>query len=246
MLPPDSVNGYHYPPVPQNPSGAPNFAFAAPGRGLMGYGSPGMTTRVPATVPNDIYAAAVNDKGNPQDTLSNYIPDPMQSGQVPIHTMYPDADEPPQEFYLGVHGVGRDVIQRHSVESQQAVGWVNEAPTSVSNAQRFAPNPRNATYPEGGRVTSRMSQNTYAFTRPYDQRFARRFNGSHFSMADHRREYPVFGMAPSKTWRNTSRVDPPPWDANIVDSPGGPAPQLAPSIPVYEPPIGSQRFVFGG
>lgn len=258
MLPPDNVNGYRYPAIPQNPSGSPNFAYAAPSKGKMGFGSPGSDTAVPATMPENPWAPGLQQPNNPQDTLSNYIPDPMQSGQVPIHTMFPDPDEPPQEFYLGVHGTGRDVIQRHSVESQKGNEWQTPAPSS-GTADRWEKNPRRNAYPEGGNVagftestpatvrpTARNSPNSYSFTRPFDQRFNRRFNGSHFSMADHRRDYPVFGMAPAKTWRNTSRVDPPPWDSNIVDSPEGPATQLAPSIPIYDPPMGSQQFVFGG
>jgi hypothetical protein len=36
-------------------------------------------------------------------------------------------------------------------------------------------------------------------------------------MADHRREYPILGMAPVNSRRNTYRVEPTPWDINIVD-----------------------------
>lgn len=254
MLPPDQVGGYVYPPRPANPSGAPNNAFAAPPRGRMGFGGPGNSTPVPTTPPGDPYANTLSNPFlGPEDTLSNAIPDPMRVKEFPIRTEFPDPARPPQDFYLGVNGVGRDLVQRHSVESQKANAWEVAAPT----VERYAQNPRNNLYPEGGNVagftqstpgtvrpTARQSPNYYAFTRPYDQAYARRLNGSHFSMADHRRNYPVFGMAPAKTWRNTSRIDPAPWDANIVDH-ANPATTLAPQIPQYEAPMNSQQYVFG-
>ena len=259
MLPPGGTNGYNYPPVPTNPTGAPSTAFAVPPRGRMGYGAPGNDAPVPATLPGDPYANNYqNEAKGPGDTVSNFIPDPMQQFQMPIHTMFPDAEEAPQEFYLGVHGTGRDTIQRHSVESQTAVAWDVPAP-SGGTAERWAHNPRRNAYPEGGnvagftdstpateRTTDRNSPNSYSFTRPFDQQFERRFDGRHFSMADHRRNYPIMGMKPPPTWRNTSRVDPAPWDANIVDTPGGPSFLPGLQVPQYEAPMNSQAFVFGG
>src|SRR3546814_8656870 len=49
---------------------------------------------------------------------------------------------------------------------------------------------------------------------------ARQLNGQHFSMADHRREYPILGIKPNHLRRNTYRLDPSPWDADLVDVPG--------------------------
>lgn len=261
MLPPDNVNGYVYPPVPINPSGAPNAAYAAPPRGMMGYGSSsgGLDTAVPTTPPGDPYATnPINAATAPGDTVSNFIPDPMQTLQMPIRDMYPDPVYP-ADFYVGPHGVGTDSLQRHSVEQWDSIGWTTPPGGEAGSANQWAPNPRFAEYPEGGnypgftedtpgtvRPTARESQNTFYFTRPWDQQWARRLNGMHFSMADHRRNYPIMGVKPAPSWRNTSRVDPPPWDANIVDTPDGPANVLAPAIPVYDPPIGSQQYVFGG
>lgn len=261
MLPPDQVNGYQYPLPVTNPSGAPNNAYAAPPKGMMGYGgtSSGASAAVPTTKVGDPYSPSLTNPFNgPDDTLSNAIPDPMRLGEFPARTMFPNAGEPPSNFYLGAHGTNRDQIQRHSVEAINEVGWTSP-PGPGGSANQWAPNPRFNAYPEGGSVsgfspgapdtvrpTARMSQNTYSFTRPFDQNYARRLNGSHFSMADHRRTYPVFTMRPPPTWRNTSRVDPPPWDANIVDTPNGPNTVLAPAIPNYEAPMNSQQFVFGG
>lgn len=253
MLPPVDRSGnpnYTYPPVPQNPTGAPNNAYAVPQRGQTGIaGSP-----VPTTFPGDPWSVHLGGTAAPSDTVSNRYPDPVQIGQVPPRTLFPEPTEPAQDYWLGAGGRGRDEIQRHSVEDQHATG-INEAPPQYKS---FAPNPRYAQYPEGGSVsafqggpdtirpTARQNPNTYGFTRPYDQRFERRLDGKHFSMADHRRNYPIFGMSPAKTWRNTSKVDPAPWDANIVDTANGPAFAPAPAIPNYEVPMGSQSFVFGG
>jgi hypothetical protein len=190
----------------------------------------------------------------PTDTVSNHFPDPVQTGQIPSRTLFPQAGETPQDFWLGANGRGRDELQRHTVEAISETGML-EAPPAYFNP---APNPRWRQYPEGGSVsgfvdgapdtmrpTARQNPNTYSFTRPFDQSYERRLNGRHFSMADHRRNYPVFGMSPARTWRNTSKVDPPPWDANIVDTQQGPSFVPAPSIPNYETPMGSQSFVFG-
>jgi len=145
-------------------------------------------------------------------------------------------------FYLGEGGIGRDVIQRHGVEFQQGNQFNVAAPTPFNPA----PNPRWHQYPEHNNMTARNSQSTYVFTRPYDQSYARRLNGSHMSMADFRRNYPVFGMAPAKTWRNTSRVEPLPWDGNVIDNPTGPSYSPGQQIPIAEVPMNSQRYVFGG
>lgn len=87
-------------------------------------------------------------------------------------------------------------------------------------------------------MTAGMSPNTYTFWRgmghggPQDT--PNELNGIHFSMADHRREYPVLGMQPQKKpgagTRNTYRLEPAPWDSNIVDVP----PPAAQGLPLAE------------
>ena len=72
-------------------------------------------------------------------------------------------------------------------------------------------------------MTEKLSPRRYSFTRPFDQgtkgNGARQLNGQHFSMADHRRDYPILGMRPWNQHRNTYRVDPAPWDAEMYDVP---------------------------
>jgi hypothetical protein len=38
-------------------------------------------------------------------------------------------------------------------------------------------------------------------------------------MADHRRNYEILGMAPARSRRNTYRMEPAPWDLDVVDMP---------------------------
>jgi hypothetical protein len=127
-----------------------------------------------------------------------------------------------------------DEKARHSVEDLDADGW-KEQKGVLPGDRRWADNPRRNPPPED-RPTMQMAPRSYSFTRPFDQLnrvypdvtvgTTRQFNGMHFSMADHRRDYPILGMAPRTSSRNTYRLMPAPWDANIVDLPpdyGGPA-----------------------
>jgi hypothetical protein len=150
-----------------------------------------------------------------QETIGG-TPDPMRTGHLRTRDYAVHPADPPADFYLGAHGPGRDRMLRHGVEYQDAVGWTVPAP----RAKPQAPNPRSVVQPET-RPLQRQSPNTYTFTRPFDQGIARQLNGVHFSMADHRREYPIMGMQPVKRRRNTFRVEPAPWDSDIVDMPTG-------------------------
>lgn len=65
--------------------------------------------------------------------------------------------------------------------------------------------------------------------------------GAHFSMADHRRNYPVLGMEPIRERRNTYRVDPPPRDVTIQDRPSPVGPTTPQSV-YYSPSAGYSMF----
>jgi hypothetical protein len=117
---------------------------------------------------------------------------------------------------------------RYRVEDQDANGW-EETKGVHTGDQRWAPNPRLNPPPES-RVTSTLSPRSYSFTRFFDQLnrtydgeplsgSARTFNGQHFSMADHRRNYEILGMRPVQSRRNTYRLEPAPWDVDVVDLP---------------------------
>ncbi len=141
-----------------------------------------------------------------------WAPGPIEPVQMPRRAYRPDPTQHSREFYLGVHGPGRDEIQRHGVEFLDADGRTADVPI----VRRYADKPYQTTEP---RPTNRMSPSTYVFTRPFDQRFARQLNGQHFSMADHRREYPIMGQEPTRRRRTTWRAEPTPWDANLTDMP---------------------------
>lgn len=108
-----------------------------------------------------------------------------------------------------------DLLGRHRVEYQDADGH-----EELKERRRMTPRPVPSDVPET-RPTMRMSPQSYVFTRPFPgMGTAGALNGEHFSMADHRRNYPILGMeAPTKTRRNTYRLEPEPWDADIVDMP---------------------------
>lgn len=162
----------------------------------------------------------------------------MRTMQMKQRQDYPTASAPPQDFYYGPHGVASDEMARTRVETEIASPWLTPPPT----VSRFAPDPKTVVQPEY-RPTQRMSPASWSFTRPYDQRMARRLNGVHFSMADHRRNYPIYGMAPRNAWRNIDRVDPAPWDSNLVIKSSQPAYAPNPQVPVYDVPMPNRGWV---
>jgi hypothetical protein len=192
---PDRLNGQ---PVPDNPTGPYEpppqeyGAFASPGEGY-----------------------PVN---NPLGWAPQYVR-PGDSAGVRAD-MRPDPSHPAGEWARR----DADEARRHSVEFQDADGW-----TEQKGYKRWAPNPRSVPVPED-RPTMQMAPTTYQFTRPFDQfnrvygdtivGSKRELNGTHFSMADHRRDYPILGMAPpNRVRRNTFRLTPAPWDTDLVDLP---------------------------
>ncbi len=196
-----------------------------------------MTT--PGVIPNPAFAVPSPGTEPPPGWSNTYNQawaspaenDPQRLGTQPTRDYRPHPADPPENFWLGVRGPGRERIQRHGVEYQDADGMAVDAPSLKPQAR----NPRETTAPEP-RPTNRMSPRTYTFTRPFDQHAARQLNGSHFSMADNRRTYPIMGMAPVRRSRNTFRAIPEPWDANLVDMPsdvGGsrPGPIVAVDVP---------------
>lgn len=92
-------------------------------------------------------------------------------------------------------------------------------PTKFPNSNYWkpvAPDPKWTPPPEHEGVST---PSTYRFFRPFAQDTTHRFNGEHFSMASHSRNYPVYGMQPWEERRNTYRTEPPPRDIQIQDRP---------------------------
>lgn len=143
-------------------------------------------------------------------TSAQQIPSAQRLQTIPRRDYRPEPVRPPEEFW---DRLDADKARRHSVEKVDADGW-----TEQKGYKRFAPNPRSTPPPET-RPTQQMAPRSYSFERPFDQHSARQFNGWHFSMADHRREYEILGMAPVRSMRNTYRIEPRPWDVDVVDLP---------------------------
>lgn len=189
--------------------------------------------------------AAPDSRGNYQYALSPVTawaaslrtstmgtPDPSRTKQIPRHDYRPEPDIAPETWWLG-DGPGRIKQAQHTrSETVDADGWTEFQP--MRGFKRAAPDPRRSP-PNPIRLTNQLSPANYMFTRPFDQHSARQLNGQHFSLADHRRNYPVLGMQPAPARRNTYRIDPPPWDTNIVDtvplSPPGPGRVLVSDLP---------------
>jgi len=145
-------------------------------------------------------------------------PDPMRTQQMVQRDYRPTPlYQAPRDWWLGV-GPGREEQQRHNqAETVDADGWQMSRPVG-GMPKRAVPDIRR-TPPAEPRLTNQLAPANYSYTRPFDQHAAHQLNGIHFSMADHRRTYPILGMQPAMTRRNTYRVDPAPYDRDIMDEP---------------------------
>lgn len=145
-------------------------------------------------------------------------PDDARLGKRPLHQFYPDPRDG-DKFYADRDA---DDARRHSVEDIDANGW-QEGRGITPGDRRWADNPRRNPPPGIRPATESLSPRSYSYVRPFMQGNGkmgeRDFNQEHFSMADHRRVYPDSEMMPVKTARNTYRIDPTPWDVNLVDVP---------------------------
>jgi len=107
---------------------------------------------------------------------------------------------------------GIDSLEREDSDVEISTGW---------NTKQRKPNI--GTFPEQvqdigpSRPTAMMGPNTYYFTSP--EQWAETLpisTGEHLSLADHRRKYEIYGMAPQgDVGVNTFRLDPKPWDSRL-------------------------------
>lgn len=160
------------------------------------------------------------------------VPDPMRGQTMPVRDFRPDPHRAPEAFWTGASGPGRDYMLRHtSQEFLDADGIEARLPTGKKEERSPYVTP-----PPEPRWTNRLSPHNFVFTRPFAQDTERFFNGDHFSMADHRRTYPILGMNPPQYRRNTYRADPVPWDSDIVDMPNRQPSSSPGRIVAYELP----------
>lgn len=130
-----------------------------------------------------------------------------------------------------------ETAKRESVTETDADGW-----TEAKGNKSIAPRPGN---PGESRPTQQLSPRTYLFSRPFDQDVARRFTGEHMSLAVNRRNYEILTMAPVTPRRNTYRVDPVPWDTDIVDEtppPNTGMPSQRLQVPNLPPSVTSRSY----
>lgn len=196
-----------------NPYGASAPEYAGQYANAPEYGSPSGAYAVPSVYQDAPYTDTFGWGPKPHISVSS-TPDAMRLGTVETRTMRPEDNESPQAYYGPLDA---DDKRRHSVEDQDADGWREQ-----KSRYQMGPDPR-WNPPSETRWTEQLSPNNYSFTRPFDQgrkgNGARELNGTHFSMADHRREYDILGMQPWGMHRNTYRISPAPWDADLYDVP---------------------------
>lgn len=165
------------------------------------------------------------------------IPDASRLGKQPRRDMY-SKPEMPAEDPANLAGsrdankASRESVREITTMPREQKSRAGE-PHPSAGANRWARNPRENP-PAEPRFTQQLIPMMRFMTRPFmtnqPKMGARDLNGVHFSMADHRRDYDIYGMAPAKTRRNTFRIEPTPWDSDIVDMPApDPTPDIAPT-----------------
>lgn len=196
-----------------NPYGANSAEYAGQYANASDYGSPSNAYAAPGPGTDAPYNDEFGWGPSPRISVGS-TPDAMRVQSFPVRTFRPDDNDAPGVFYRPLDA---DDKARHAVEEQDANGWDEKKSRYV-----IGPDPR-WNPPSETRVTERMAPTSYSFVRPFDQESkgngARSLNGIHMSMADHRREFEVLGMRPWSAHRNTYRVDPTPWDADMYDVP---------------------------
>lgn len=172
---------------------------------------------------NDGYAPTIS-----RDDYSG-TPDPARTEELVRHDSRANLRNP----WAWWARVDAETARRESVTEQDANGWEEK-----KGQRTVAPHPLWNPPPEP-RLTSIMAPRTYEFQRPYDQEIARLLTGAHISLANNRRNYDILIQTPAPHRRNTYRVEPGPWDTDIVDeapsaTTGRPSERLEP-IPI---PVG--------
>ena len=129
---------------------------------------------------------------------------------------------------------------------QENTLYSDEGPDSVTVVHYRAADPRWVPPNPDRRIPT---PHNYSFLRPFQQQGARNLNGNHFSMASNIRAHPIGGMQPAKerNRRNTYRVEPAPWDENLVDVPSRGSNDVIQAV--YQNPIASplsRSHRFGG
>lgn len=132
---------------------------------------------------------------------------------------------------------------RLSNDPTEVVAWGDEGPT----AQDLTPNSDGTQTNEPNNWSGRWpiprilrAGVGYTFFRTWTHAATEKegFDGSHVSLADNAVVLPVGGMAPQyrRNMRNTYRIDPDPWDVNMVDRNTDPTENASPPTGSVVPP----------
>lgn len=121
-----------------------------------------------------------------------------------------------------------DTRTRRAETTQEDLAGVRPNPY-VPEVHAVEHSPIERRYSEGDRLTSATNPNQWRFWRDWDRAGdyrgsgSRYLTGEHYSMAQHNSLDPygpsTDGSAPVRSYRNTYRIDPQPWDDGITDSP---------------------------
>ncbi len=179
---------------------------------------------------NDEFGWGVGQKMRPPSTTD--VPSIQRTNVNMLLTFRNPPEQAPEDWY-GKRDA--DTRARESVVELDADGR-DEVKGVTASDRRWAPNPRSTPQPETRR-TQLLSPSSWSFVRPFDTGYARTFNGLHFSMADHRRNYEVLGMAPVTSRRNTYRQEPIPWDSDVIDMPAGNGEPVLPYAKMISPEL---------
>lgn len=171
----------------------------------------------PVSVPDPIHYGAGDGAGNTQylhdatwaphlDPRVGNTPDPQREELLPRQ----DRRANLRNFFGWWKALDADTAAREGVVTQQTTG-ATERKGKLSRADdpRWTP-------PVEARPTQSLNPHTYFFQRPFDQTIARTFKGMHFSLADNRRAYDIL-LQSTPVRRTTFRLEPTPWDNNMVD-----------------------------
>lgn len=170
-----------------------------------------------------------SDQGTQEDMKwsADNVPSAQRNMTMPLYDHHNNQGRASYATTDGLLGTPSIAQSQRGGEDQQPNDFY-ENQGVAANDLRWADNPRRFV-PPNPRPRTSQSPSDWRFYRPFDQLnrpypdmitgTARRLNGHHLSMADHRRDYEILGVNPQRTMRNTYRLDPSPWDEDMVDMP---------------------------
>jgi hypothetical protein len=168
-------------------------------------------------------------------TYTPELPSIPQQDAILVHWYRPPDSGNEQPWW---NDVNADRIARSQQEHFETNYWQEKADDPVFAAR----NPWHDDIRNFLRPTAEQSPSNYRFERPfYPGDGYAQSTGTHFSMASQRRAYPVNGMEPTRSFRNTFRLEPIARDAENTDLSGVNAATAEPAIYV-SPQAGQSRW----